>query len=42
MLLAHAAAGKRNTRRDGSGKAVFEGVESMWSGKTTAAIEARG
>ena len=41
-VLAHAAAGTRNTRRDENGKAVFEGVESMWSGKTTAAIEARG
>lgn len=41
-VLAHAAAGTRNTRRDENGKALFEGVESMWSGKTTAAIEARG
>ena len=41
-VLAHTAAGTRNTRRDENGKALFEGVESMWSGKTTAAIEARG
>ena len=40
--LAHAAAGTRNTRRDENGKAVFEGVESMWSSRTTEGIEARG
>tara|TARA_B100000795_G_scaffold147782_1_gene110721 strand:+ start:267 stop:764 length:498 start_codon:yes stop_codon:yes gene_type:complete len=40
--LAHAAAGTRNTKRDANGKAVFEGVESMWSSKTTDGIEARG
>ena len=40
--LAHAAAGTRNTKRDENGKAVFEGVESMWSSKTTDGIEARG
>ena len=40
--LAHAAVGTRNTRRDEAGKAIFEGVGSMWSAKTTAAIQARG
>lgn len=39
---AYAAAGTRNTRRDARGKAVFEGVGSMWSSATNDAIKARG
>jgi len=39
---AYAAAGTRNTARDESGKARFEGVESMWSKKTSEGLQARG
>ena len=39
---AYAAAGTRNTRRDDSGKQVFEGIGSMWSDATNAAIKERG
>lgn len=39
---AHSAMGTRNTQRDASGKAVFEGVESMWSKATNEALKARG
>lgn len=40
---AYRAAGTRNSQRDPStGKQVFEGVGSMWSDATTAALEARG
>jgi len=38
----YAAAGTRNTKRDASGKAVFEGVGSMWSSSTNDAIRERG
>jgi hypothetical protein len=38
----YAAVGTRNTQRDENGKAVFEGVESMWSQKTNDAIKTRG
>jgi len=40
--VAYAAVGTRNTKRDANGKAMFEGVESMWSSATNEAIEARG
>lgn len=40
--LAYAAAGTRNTGRDAKGKQVFEGLESMWSKRTNAALKARG
>ena len=39
---AYAAAGTRNTKRDDTGKAVFEGVGSMWSAATNDAIKERG
>lgn len=39
---AYAAAGTRNARRDANGKQVFEGLESMWSKRTNAALKARG
>ena len=39
---AHAAIGARNTKRDENGKAVFEGVSSMWSEETNQAIKVRG
>lgn len=39
---AYVAAGTRNTDRDESGRAVFEGVESMWSARTNGALKARG
>lgn len=39
---AHTAIGTRNTGRDANGKQIFEGVESMWSEKTNAALKARG
>lgn len=39
---AYAAVGTRNTKRDENGKAVFEGVESMWSSATMDGIKARG
>ena len=39
---AHTAVGTRNTERDGNGKQIFEGVESMWSTQTNDAIKARG
>lgn len=39
---AYAAVGTRNTRRDDAGKAVFEGVESMWSQRTNEGIKMRG
>jgi len=39
---AYAAVGTRNTGRDAQGKQVFEGVSSMWSGRTNAAIQRRG
>ena len=38
----YAAVGTRNTQRDDNGKAVFEGVESMWSQKTNDALKKRG
>ena len=38
----YAAAGTRNTKRDAAGKAVFEGVGSMWSDATNNAIKERG
>jgi len=39
---AYASAGTRNSRRDESGKQIFEGVESMWSDRTNTALKARG
>ena len=40
---AYKSIGTRNSQRDPSNnKQIFEGVESMWSSKTTYAIEARG
>lgn len=39
---AYAAVGTRNTKRDSNGKAVFEGVQSMWSQKTNDALKTRG
>lgn len=39
---AYAAAGTRNTRRDASGKQIFEGVESMLSKASMDAVERRG
>lgn len=39
---AYAAVGTRNTARDEAGKAVFEGVESMWNERTNAGLKARG
>lgn len=39
---AYAAAGTRNTKRDAKGKAVFEGMGSMWSAATNDALEERG
>lgn len=39
---AYAAVGTRNSARDESGKAIFEGVESMWSAKTNDALKTRG
>jgi len=39
---AYTAFGARNTQRDGKGKQIFEGVESMWSKRTNDGIKARG
>lgn len=40
---AYEAIGTRNSRKDpGTGKQVFEGIESMWSSSTTDAIQDRG
>lgn len=39
---AHAAVGTRNTKRDEKGKAIFEGVDSMWSSATADALKTRG
>lgn len=38
----YAAVGMRNTQRDDKGKQIFEGVESMWSKRTTDGIKERG
>jgi len=38
---AYAAIGMRNTKREESGKMVFEGVESMWSQRTNDGLKAR-
>ena len=39
---AYAAAGTRNTKRDASGKQIFEGVDSMLSKATMDAVNKRG
>lgn len=41
-VVAHAAAGLRNTGRDEKGKQIFEGIESMWSSRTNSALKVRG
>lgn len=39
---AYAAVGTRNTGRDDTGKAIFEGIETMWSKRTMDGLKVRG
>jgi len=39
---AYAAVGTRNSGRDDTGKAIFEGIETMWSKRTMDGLKVRG